>query len=388
MDPMSHVVTAFSAQDHAFMGRALQLAARGLYTTDPNPRVGCVLVREGQVVGEGFHARAGEAHAEVLALRAAGEEARGATAYVTLEPCSHHGRTPPCADALAAAGVARVVAAMVDPNPRVAGRGLARLRAAGVQVESGLLEAEARELNPGFIRRMERGRPWVRVKLAASLDGRTAMADGESRWITGEAARADVQRLRARASAVLTAMGTVAADDPRLNLRLTPADLGIDAPVRQPARVVLDRTGRLSPGARLFAPPGGPVWVFTAQEALERQRAALEAAGARVDAVPLRDGHLDLTAVLQALAAREVNEVHLEAGPTLAGALLQAGLMDECVLYLAPHLMGTQARGLFHLPIHDMAGRIPLEIRDVRPVGRDWRLTLQVATPGDGAGTG
>ncbi|MBK1691590.1 riboflavin biosynthesis protein RibD [Ectothiorhodospira mobilis] len=369
------------------MGRALRLAARGLYTTDPNPRVGCVLVRDGQVVGEGFHARAGEPHAEVLALRAAGEAARGATAYVTLEPCSHHGRTPPCADALAAAGVARVVAAMVDPNPRVAGRGLARLRAAGVQVDSGLLAAEARDLNPGFVQRMERGRPWVRVKLAASLDGRTAMANGESRWITGEAARADVQRLRARASVVLTAMGTVAADDPRLNLRLTPADLGIDGPVRQPARVILDRQGQLAPGARLFTAPGGPVWVFTAEEALERQRAALETAGARVDAVPVRDGHLDLTAVLQALAAREVNEVHLEAGPTLAGALLQAGLMDECVLYLAPHLMGTQARGLFRLPLQDMAERIPLEIREVRPVGRDWRLTLQAAPQG-GSGPG
>ena len=369
-------MTDFSPDDHRFMARALQLAAMGLYTTDPNPRVGCVVVRGAQVVGEGYHVRAGEAHAEVRALRAAGEQARGSTVYVTLEPCNHHGRTPPCVDALLAAGVGRVVVAMEDPNPLVSGQGLERLRQAGVGVAHGLMAEAAHDLNPGFISRMQRRRPWVRVKLAASLDGRTAMASGESQWITGEAARQDVQRLRARASALLTGMGTVLADDPRLNVRIAAAELGVDGVVKQPLRVVLDRQGQLSPAARLFQ-DAAPVQVFTTEHRVEELQAQLAGTGARVQGVPRAGGHLDLSAVLAALAAQEVNEVHVEAGPRLSGALMQAGYVDELVVYLAPHLMGSDARGLMELPIQRMAGRVPLEIRDIRPVGRDWRVTAR-----------
>ncbi|EHQ52197.1 riboflavin biosynthesis protein RibD [Ectothiorhodospira sp. PHS-1] len=365
------------------MGRALQLARRGLYTTDPNPRVGCVVVRDGHVLGEGFHVRAGEPHAEVLALAHAGEAARGATAYVTLEPCSHHGRTPPCVDALLRAGVGRVVVAMTDPNPLVAGRGLERLREAGVAVAVGLMESEARALNPGFVSRMERGRPWVRVKLAASLDGRTAMASGESRWITGEAARRDVQFLRARASAILTGMGTVRADDPRLDVRLSAEALDVDGPVRQPLRVVLDREGRLTAAARLFQTEG-PVLVLTDPEALARQTRDLADVNARVEAVTVSRGHLDLPAVMNLLARHQVNELHVEAGPVLCGALLGAGLVDELVIYLAPHLMGATARGLFDLPLGRMADRVALDISDMRAVGRDWRITARVVGPGAG----
>ncbi|MGM0678110.1 bifunctional diaminohydroxyphosphoribosylaminopyrimidine deaminase/5-amino-6-(5-phosphoribosylamino)uracil reductase RibD [Ectothiorhodospira marina] len=366
----------FTPDDHRFMARALQLAAMGLYTTDPNPRVGCVVVRGRQVVGEGYHARAGEAHAEVRALRAAGEQARDSTVYVTLEPCNHHGRTPPCVDALLTAGVSRVVVAMEDPNPLVSGQGLERLRRSGVSIAHGLMAEAAHDLNPGFISRMQRRRPWVRVKLAASLDGRTAMASGESRWITGEAARQDVQRLRARASALLTGMGTVLADDPRLNRRISAADLGVAGSVNQPLRVVLDRQGQLFPRARLFQDEA-PVQVFTAEHHVEALQARLAATGARVQGVREAHGHLDLTTVLTALAALEVNEVHVEAGPRLSGALMQAGYVDELVVYLAPHLMGGDARGLLDLPIQHMADRIPLEIREIRPVGRDWRVTAR-----------
>ncbi|WP_412852461.1 bifunctional diaminohydroxyphosphoribosylaminopyrimidine deaminase/5-amino-6-(5-phosphoribosylamino)uracil reductase RibD [Ectothiorhodospira shaposhnikovii] len=373
----------FTSRDHRLMGRALQLARRGLYTTDPNPRVGCVVARDGHVLGEGFHVRAGEPHAEVLALAHAGEAARGATAYVTLEPCSHHGRTPPCVDALLRAGVGRVVAAMTDPNPLVAGRGLERLREAGVAVAVGLMESEARALNPGFVSRMERGRPWVRVKLAASLDGRTAMASGESRWITGEAARRDVQFLRARASAILTGMGTVRADDPRLDVRLSAEALDVDGPVRQPLRVVLDREGRLTAAARLFQTEG-PVLVLTDPEALARQTRDLADVNARVEAVTVSRGHLDLPAVMNVLARHQVNELHVEAGPVLCGALLGAGLVDELVIYLAPHLMGATARGLFDLPLGRMADRVALDVSDMRAVGRDWRITARVVGPGAG----
>nr|WP_050814222.1 bifunctional diaminohydroxyphosphoribosylaminopyrimidine deaminase/5-amino-6-(5-phosphoribosylamino)uracil reductase RibD [Ectothiorhodospira sp. PHS-1] len=377
------VMAPFTSRDHRLMGRALQLARRGLYTTDPNPRVGCVVVRDGHVLGEGFHVRAGEPHAEVLALAHAGEAARGATAYVTLEPCSHHGRTPPCVDALLRAGVGRVVVAMTDPNPLVAGRGLERLREAGVAVAVGLMESEARALNPGFVSRMERGRPWVRVKLAASLDGRTAMASGESRWITGEAARRDVQFLRARASAILTGMGTVRADDPRLDVRLSAEALDVDGPVRQPLRVVLDREGRLTAAARLFQTEG-PVLVLTDPEALARQTRDLADVNARVEAVTVSRGHLDLPAVMNLLARHQVNELHVEAGPVLCGALLGAGLVDELVIYLAPHLMGATARGLFDLPLGRMADRVALDISDMRAVGRDWRITARVVGPGAG----
>ncbi len=357
------------------MSRALELAARGLYTTDPNPRVGCVLVRDGEVVGEGWHERAGEPHAEVHALRAAGERARGATAYVTLEPCSHHGRTPPCADALVQAGVARVVAAMTDPNPQVAGQGLARLEAAGIAVASGLLAGEAEALNPGFVMRMRAGRPYVRAKLAMSLDGRTAMASGESKWITGDAARFDVQRLRARSSAILTGLGTVLADDPSMNVRLGEDEYA--GALRQPLRVVLDPRLSTPPTARMLTLPGRTLVVTACDE--EEPREALQAAGADVLLLPAREDVIDLPELLRELAALEINEILLETGATLSGAMLEAGLIDELVVYLAPHLMGDGARGLFHLPgLERMEQRVALEICDIRAVGADWRVTAVV----------
>jgi diaminohydroxyphosphoribosylaminopyrimidine deaminase/5-amino-6-(5-phosphoribosylamino)uracil reductase len=354
------------------MARALQLARRGLYTTDPNPRVGCVLVQGGTVVGEGWHERAGEPHAEIHALAQAGAAARGATAYVTLEPCCHHGRTPPCSAALIEAGVARVVAAMQDPNPRVAGMGLAALAQAGIAVQEGVLAAAAERLNRGFVRRMRTGLPWVRIKLAMSLDGRTALASGESRWITGAAARADVQHLRARSSAILTGIGTVLADDPSLNVRL---DAGT---VRQPLRVVLDSKLQLPPTARLLSLPGKTV--VLAAEGDARRSAALTAESTSVVLLPMQaDKRVSLDAVLRFLGEQECNEVHVEAGPTLCGALLQAGLVDELVIYLAPHLLGDTARGLFSLPGLDrMDQRIALEIADIRAVGADWRITATV----------
>ncbi|HEX5804441.1 MAG TPA: bifunctional diaminohydroxyphosphoribosylaminopyrimidine deaminase/5-amino-6-(5-phosphoribosylamino)uracil reductase RibD [Azospira sp.] len=359
----------FSAADHGFMARALQLAERGLYSTSPNPRVGCVLVRDGAVVGEGWHQRAGEAHAEVHALQAAGAAARGATAYVTLEPCNHHGRTPPCVDALLAAGVARVVAAMEDPNPLVAGQGLARLQAAGVSTASGLLENEARELNIGFVSRMTRGRPWLRLKAAASLDGRTALASGESQWITGPEARRDGHRWRARACAILTGFGTVRDDDPRLNVRDVETS-------RQPLRVVIDSRLETPPTARLLN--GGPVLVIGA--VVDAARAdALRARGAEVLTVPNAAGKVDLAAVLQLLAQRGINEVHAEAGFRLNGSLLREGLVDELLLYLAPCLIGEAALGLFNLPaLAALADKPQLQWRDVRPVGADLRIIARL----------
>lgn len=352
------------------MARALELAARGLHTTDPNPRVGCVIVRDGEVVGEGWHARAGEAHAEINALAQAGARARGADVYLTLEPCSHQGRTPPCADALIAAGVRRVVAAMQDPNPRVDGSGLARLRAAGIACAVGLLEQQARGLNPGFVSRAQRGRPLVRVKMAASLDGRTALAGGESRWITGEAARADVQRLRARSSAILTGIGTVLADDPALTVRAL--DIG-----RQPLRVVVDTGLRTPPTAKLLRPPGRAL-IATASDDSHRTR-ALADAGAEVVRLAQAYGGVDLERLMALLAEREINEVLVEAGPQLAGPLLAQGLVDELVLYFAPAFLGDDARGMFHLPgIAALADRKELEIVDVRAVGADWRITAKV----------
>ena len=357
----------FTPDDHRYMARALQLAARGLYSTDPNPRVGCVLVKDGVVVGEGWHERAGEPHAEVHALRAAGDKARGATAYVTLEPCSHHGRTPPCADALIAAGVTRAIAALQDPNPQVAGSGLARLQAAGIEAQSGLLSAEAENLNPGFISRMRRGRPFVRCKLAMSLDGRTAMASGESKWITGPDARADVQRLRARSSAVLTGIGTVLADDPGMTVRLEGA-------TRQPLRVVLDHQLRTPPTAKIVRGQGDCLVIGI--NAAEAPREALLAAGAQIVLLEPQPTRMTLQDVLLVLAARECNEVLLEAGATLSGAMLQAGLIDELVIYMAPHLLGDGARGLLHLPgLERMAQKIALKIEDIRKVGQDWRIT-------------
>ena len=372
------MTTAFTGEDHRFMARALRLAERGLYTTDPNPRVGCVLVRDGRQVGEGWHRKAGEPHAERLALAQAGADARGATAYVTLEPCSHHGRTPPCANALIEARVARVVTALRDPNPLVAGQGLARLSEAGIETQVGLLEADAAALNRGFLQRMQHGRPYLRCKLAMSLDGRTAMASGESQWITGDDARRDVQLLRARSSAILTGVGTVLADDPSLNVRLpAQALVGVehDDCLRQPLRVVLDTRLRTAPRARMLGLPGDNLIICGDGAPVETED-ELRAAGADVARLPQLGGRLDLARVMALLADRGVNEVLVEAGPTLAGSLLQDGLVDELIVYVAPHLMGHAARGLVSLPgLERMDQRIELALRAVRQVGRDLRLS-------------
>jgi diaminohydroxyphosphoribosylaminopyrimidine deaminase/5-amino-6-(5-phosphoribosylamino)uracil reductase len=372
---------SFSGLDHLHMAHALRLAKRGLYTAQPNPRVGCVIAHGERVVGAGWHQRAGEPHAEVFALREAGKAAHGATAYVTLEPCAHFGRTPPCADALVAAGVARVVIAAEDPFPQVAGRGMEKLRAAGITVESGLLREEARELNIGFFSRIERGRPWVRIKLAMSLDGRTALANGESKWITGAAARADVQRWRARSSAILTGSGTVLADDPRLTVRLQAEDAAGAAALAPPLRAVLDR--------QLCTPPGSKVLGADAPTLLMHGvDAPVPAHLVPMDRVVLPEaaGGLDLQAVLAELARRGVNELHVEAGPTLCGALLAADLADELLLYVAPVLLGDQARALLQLPtLTEMAHRWQLRTMDRRALGDDWRLLLRPAAGSDRA---
>ncbi|XKE44661.1 bifunctional diaminohydroxyphosphoribosylaminopyrimidine deaminase/5-amino-6-(5-phosphoribosylamino)uracil reductase RibD [Halomonas organivorans] len=374
-------MTDLSDSPEAWMARALVLARRGLYTTDPNPRVGCVLVKDGRAVGEGWHERAGEPHAEIHALRQAGEAARGATAYVTLEPCSHQGRTGPCALALVDAGVARVVVAMTDPNPLVAGRGIARLREAGIEVEVGLLEDEARALNPGFVSRMARSRPFVRLKMAMSLDGRTAMRSGESQWITGPRARREVQRLRARSSAVITGVESVIFDNSRLTVRADQLELpdGEAIAARQPLRVVVDSRLRLPEAAACLREPGRTL-VATVEGQDGEHRARLEGAGAEVLALPAgADGRVDLAALLAHLAEREdANEVLLETGATLAGAMLDAGLVDEMQLFVAPTLLGGEARPLFALAgLEHMAQQRPLEILDIRAVGRDWRITAR-----------
>ena len=350
------------------MQHALRLAQKGLYTTDPNPRVGCVIVKNGNIVGEGWHEKAGEPHAEVLALRQAGENAKGATAYVTLEPCSHTGKTPPCADALVQAKVGCVVVAMQDPNPLVSGQGLKRLRDNGIEVESGLMEAQARALNPGFVKRMETGLPYVRVKLAMSLDGRTAMASGESRWISGDAARQDVQFLRARSAAVLTGIGTILSDNPSMNVRLSAEDLDVDE-VRQPLRVVLDSALRFPADAKMLEHEG-EVLVLTAS------KNATENAAYQIEQVAEKNGKIDLEAALKLLAEKEINEIHVEAGAVLCGALLQQKLVDEIIIYMAPHIMGDEARGLFSLPgLSEMKNRISLDIQDVRMLAKDMRIT-------------
>ncbi|MEW5839290.1 MAG: bifunctional diaminohydroxyphosphoribosylaminopyrimidine deaminase/5-amino-6-(5-phosphoribosylamino)uracil reductase RibD [Pseudomonadota bacterium] len=361
------------------MRRALELARRGLYTTHPNPRVGCVIVREGEIVGEGFHARAGEPHAEVHALRMAGERARGATAYVTLEPCCHWGRTGPCSNALIEAGVTRVVSAMQDPNPRVAGGGHGLLRAAGVQVASGVLEEDARALNAGFIKRMNMGMPLVRVKWGASLDGRTALANGASQWITGAEARRDVQFWRAQSSAVLSSAQSAIADQARLNVRLTAQELGIEGAVRQPVRVILDRELRLTPDLPVFDTQG-EVWIYTASDDAGR-RAALEQVGAKIIDAPLdvvdASGKLDLRWVLADLARAEINEVWVEAGARLGGSFLAQDLVDELVVYLAPMLLGHTARPLAELPeLTELTQARRWQWQDVCQIGSDLRLTL------------
>ena len=346
------------------MARALQLAARGLFTTSPNPRVGCVIVKDGQIVGEGWHQRAGAPHAEIHALGQAGDAARGATVYVTLEPCSHHGRTPPCAEALVGADVTRVVAAMRDPNPLVAGGGIDMLTLAGIDAEVGLMETEAHALNPGFVSRMTRGRPWLRLKTAATLDGKTALANGQSQWITGAAARADVQRLRARACAILTGSGTVLADNPRMTVR--DFDTG-----RQPLRVVVDSGLRTPPDAAILPA------LLACHGADPAARAALEAAGAEVVELPDAQGRVDLAGLLARLAQRGVNELHVEAGAMLNGALLAAGLVDEWVAYVAPMAVGDAARGLFAMPaLTALADAARFRLADVRQIGGDLRLTL------------
>jgi diaminohydroxyphosphoribosylaminopyrimidine deaminase/5-amino-6-(5-phosphoribosylamino)uracil reductase len=356
---------SFSADDFRLMARALQLAERGLWTTSPNPRVGCVVVRDGEIVGEGWHEKAGEPHAEVHALRAAGDKARGATAYVTLEPCSHHGRTPPCAEALIAAGASRVVAAMTDPNPLVSGKGLALLQSAGIETASGLLENEARELNIGFVSRMTRGRPWLRLKAAASLDGKTALNNGVSQWITGADARRDGHAWRARACAILTGIGTVRDDDPSLTVR----DV---ATTRQPLRVVIDSRLEIAPTARILQ--GDPVLIVGAVENAEKT-ALLRSTGNFVEILNNGAGKVDLKALLELLAQRGINEVHAEAGCKLNGSLLREGLVDELLLYLAPCLIGDAASGLFNLPeLTTLDGKQRLKIRDLRQLGEDIRL--------------
>ncbi|HEY9131156.1 MAG TPA: bifunctional diaminohydroxyphosphoribosylaminopyrimidine deaminase/5-amino-6-(5-phosphoribosylamino)uracil reductase RibD [Dyella sp.] len=358
--------TNFSAVDHLHMAHALRLAELGLFTTQPNPRVGCVIAHGEQAVGSGWHRKAGEPHAEVHALREAGERARGATAYVTLEPCAHHGRTPPCADALIEAEVARVVVAVEDPFPQVAGRGMTKLREAGIEVQVGLMREAARELNIGFFSRIERGRPWVRVKLAMSLDGRTALATGESKWITSAAAREDVQRWRARSSAVLTGSGTVLADNPRLTVRL-------DEPHALPTRVVLDRLLRTPRGAQVL---DGQMPTLI----LHGPGVTPDSRFAQVECVATAEiGHsFDLAAVLKILAEHGCNEVQVESGPTLCGSLVAAGLADELLIYVAPVLLGNHAMPLLGLPaLMDMSKRWSLHLRELRQVGPDIRLTLR-----------
>jgi diaminohydroxyphosphoribosylaminopyrimidine deaminase/5-amino-6-(5-phosphoribosylamino)uracil reductase len=352
------------------MARALELAERGLNTTTPNPRVGCVIVNGGEIVGEGWHEKAGLPHAEINALAAAGSRSRGATAYVSLEPCVHQGRTGPCSTALVEAGVARVVAALQDPNPLVAGGGLALLRDKGVDVACGLLEHEARELNIGFVSRMTRGRPWVRLKVAASLDGRTALNNGRSQWITGEAARRDGHRWRARACAILTGAGTVRDDDPRLTVREVQTS-------RQPLRIVVDSRLETPPTAKILK--GGGVLVAAAQED-KAKMAALRATGAEVLVMPNSAGKVELGELFRELARRGMNEVHVEAGPRLNGSLLQEGQVDEFLIYLAPSIIGDAARGMFHMPeLTELAGRRQLNILDTRMIGPDIRVVARFA---------
>jgi diaminohydroxyphosphoribosylaminopyrimidine deaminase/5-amino-6-(5-phosphoribosylamino)uracil reductase len=375
-------MTDFSAADHAHMARALRLAERGLHTTQPNPRVGCVIAHGAEVAGEGWHARAGEPHAEVFALRAAGERACGATAYVTLEPCAHFGKTPPCADAFVEAKIGRVVAACEDPNPRVAGGGFAKLRNAGITVETGLMRDAARELNRGFFSRIERKRPWVRVKLASSLDGRTALANGESKWITSEASRADVQRWRARSSAILAAIGTVIADNPKLTVRLnslSPDEVGgeglsVSASQNfQPLRVVLDRELRIPRDSQLLD-GSAPTLIVHGADANHDDGFG----NAELAAVPLSDKRLDLNALLILLAERGVNEMQVEAGPKLCGSLLNADLVDELLLYTAPVLLGDTGRPLFAIPeFASMTAAPRWKIVDHRQIGEDTRLLLR-----------
>ena len=357
----------FSANDHAAMARALVLAEQGLNTTSPNPRVGCVIIKDGQIVGEGWHRRAGEPHAEIHALQMAGNAARGATAYVTLEPCSHFGRTPPCVDALTRAGISRVVAAIQDPNPLVSGQGMAHLHAAGIQAESGLLETEAKALNIGFITRMKTGRPWVRLKAAATLDGKTALLNGTSQWITGEAARQDSHHWRARACAILTGIGTVKADNPRLTVRGIPCE-------RQPLRILIDPRLEVSPQAAILA--DAPVLIITANTHTALHTVFTTQGHTVIVQATDTEGRFNLAQLLQFLAQEyTLNEIHVEAGQKLNGALLRAQCIDELLLYFAPILAGDQAQGMFYFnPLNSLEQATHLNIVDLRVIGNDLRL--------------
>jgi len=363
--------------DEKYMARAFELARLGRFTTTPNPNVGCVIVRDGEIVGEGYHIKAGGPHAEVHALRMAGERAKGATAYVTLEPCSHHGRTPPCADALVAAGITRVVASMQDPNPEVAGRGLYRLKQTGIDVSHGLMHSEAEAINLGFLKRMRTGFPYVQLKMAASLDGRTAMASGESQWITSAAARADVQRFRAQSSAILSSSATVLADDPSLNVRWSELDgdtQGIypQDSLRQPVRIVIDSQNRVTPQHKLVN-QSGETWL--ARLAADQQQWP---ASTEQWVVPGRDNRVDLVLMMMQLAKRQINTIWVEAGAELAGALLQAGLVDELIVYMAPRLLGENGRALCVLPgLQSLSDAPQFTLSDVRQVGPDLRLRLK-----------
>ena len=362
----------FSTSDREYMAAALALAGSALYTTDPNPRVGCILVANDRVIGRGYHRRAGLPHAEIEALQACSVDPRGATAYITLEPCAHFGRTPPCCDALINAGVARAVVAGTDPNEQVAGAGIERMRAAGILVDTGLMQQECEALNPGFMSRMRRGRPWVRLKLAASLDGRTALASGESKWITSADARLDVQRLRARASVILTGSGTVLADNPRMTLRLSDDQYGAELPQRQPLLAIVDSQARTPVDSLLFEREGG-VLIYTG-EPDTRWGDRCEVVS---DTVKSANGQLSLAGILRDLAQRGCNECHVEAGSSLAAALIGTRLVDELVVYVAPLLLGRDARELVSLAgIDNMADRPEFEFTEVTPVGRDLRLTL------------
>ena len=374
---------SLEANDSRFMAKAIQLARSGWYTTMPNPRVGCVIVNaNGQIVGEGWHERAGEPHAEVHALRMAGTQARGATAYVTLEPCSHFGRTPPCAEALKAAGITRVVAAIQDVNPSVSGKGIAMLQKAGIETRSGVLEDEARTLNEGFFKRMSTGIPLVRAKLAMSLDGRTAMASGESQWITGPMARSEVQKLRAQSCAIITGVGSILKDNSSLTVR--PSELGLanaeEICKRQPLRVVLDSTLQTPIDAKVVSGRGNCLIVTTPQCCPEK-KAQLEQAGAEVlvldNAEDTTGGRVCLPALLAELGHRECNEVLLETGAQLAGSMLAENLIDELIVFMAPVLMGSEARPLFNLPLHSMTEKKEVVIKDIRAVGDDWKITVR-----------
>lgn len=365
-------MTTFSAYDNEFMSRAIRLAKKGLYTTHPNPRVGCVITKDDTVVGEGWHKKAGEGHAEVNALMQAGKQAQGATAYVTLEPCCHTGKTPPCTEALIKAGIKRVVAAMQDPHEKVAGKGFQVLQAAGIDVEVGLLEQQAQLLNPGFIKRMQQGLPFVRMKMAMSVDGRTAMASGESQWITSESARNDVQHWRAQSSAMLTGIGTILYDDPSLTVRQNEAAVD-NIVIDQPLCVILDSSLQLPTDAKVIQRQD-EILVFT-NSTDEQKIDSLEEVGVQVMGVDKGENGLDLEQVLKHLASIEINEVMIEAGATLAGSFIESGFVDELIIYMAPVLMGDQARALFHLPeIQQMNQKFQLNIKEMRQFGEDIRI--------------